>query len=277
MHNLNAYKTGGLYTKPEWNPSILKEQKRFGIREQRIINHYSEYPIIWGDDIISAEQCASLIRQFDDQIQYPVGIDGFANTEENAGSHRAMAWGTDFADVITKQIHNMVPIREFVRTKIGGMHTLMQPYKYERKDCPGSYQPVMATPFEPEERYELLGSTPWLRFMKYADGGMHTPHYDAPFVNTDERYTTLFSWVLYLNTPSGTGGNFQFVKDHQHHIHPMFQDRSDWTEMSNEVIMSVSPKQGRLLIFPHWLCHQVEKYVGDGHRYIIRGDVAYGF
>jgi hypothetical protein len=125
---------------------------------------------------------------------------------------------------------------------------------------------------------ELLGSTPWLRFMKYKSGGMHTPHHDAPFRNEEEQYITLFSWVLYLNTPNGKGGHFQFVNDlKQKGKHPFLWNTSDWTNMSNDVTLDVAPVEARMLIFPHWLCHQVQQYVGEGYRYIIRGDVAYGF
>jgi hypothetical protein len=130
----------------------------------------------------------------------------------------------------------------------------------------------------------LAGITPYMRFMRYFSGGKHVPHYDALFLDTAGQYVTLMSWVIYLNTPRGTGGDFQFVEDGQGALIPSKRDRSDWKRMGKdeEVIASVSPREGRLLIFPHWLPHQVQLYQSetmeaDGRRIIIRGDVAYSW
>jgi hypothetical protein len=129
--------------------------------------------------------------------------------------------------------------------------------------------------------YSLLGSTPFMRFMKYPDGGRHVPHYDAPYNSAKQRYTTLMSWVIYLNTPIGTGGEFQFIDDRQWHLSPWNKNKSDWDRMAQkeEVLASIKPQAGKLLVFPHWLAHQVSLYSNDtaSWRYIIRGDVAYGF
>lgn len=72
----------------------------------------------------------------------------------------------------------------------------------------------VAMPVE-HNRLLLCGPTPYMRFMKYFSGGMHAPHYDALYENKQDRYTTLMSWVLYLNTSEAEGGAFQFVEDGQ--------------------------------------------------------------
>lgn len=260
MHNVNLY--SGPNDKPEWNPNIDYMKKTFMFDYKDLIFHYSDYPIYVLENAFSSDVCDALIREFDVQNQYAVGVDGYVDPNEQAGSYRAMAWSESFAKQMSKKLNMLIDEKLFGSDGI----TLR------------SNNNLFATPFQPEVGvYKLLGSTPWLRFMKYASGGKHTPHYDAPFHNKDERYITLFSWVLYLNTPDGTGGSFQFVRDGQESIHPRNQKRDDWTHMSERSIFDVEPERGKLLVFPHWLCHQVEEYLGEGYRYIIRGDVAYGF
>ena len=200
----------------------------------------------------SEHACKDLINQINNQALYAVGVDGYT-TNTNIGSHRAMGWSVPLSRQITEVLRQFCPSR------------------LDQKD--------FVLPIEhPSPHFEFLGSTPWLRCMKYAGGGKHHPHYDAPFVNTHEQYLTLYSWVLFLNTLEGEGGRFQFVNDPQHQqLHPPQWERSDHTAMSEDILQSIEPTAGTLLVFPHWLCHQVENFVSSSHRYIIRGDVAYGY
>lgn len=203
------------------------------------------------DDVLSGEDCGSLISQFNRQEAYPVGIDGYSDDIERVGSHRAMAWAVNLAA-------KMAPAFEAM------------PETLTTQDLP-SPQPI------PEHSFLRLGSTPWLRFMRYKSGGMHVPHYDAAFECPTENYITLFSWVLYLNdVAEEDGGSFSFVDDRGQPNEA--RDRTDWRRMAHpdEILRRVQPRQGRLLVFPHWLCHQVDAYTGPAHRYIIRGDLAYG-
>jgi hypothetical protein len=230
---------------------------------------YSKYPVYIIDNFFDRRTCADLIKQFDAQEQYVVGVDGYGDPEANIGSYRAMGWSEFVASKITENLRYVIQEKKFT-----------MPFLEDGID-PISCGKPFALSFHPHDvgnGMELLGSTPWLRFMKYKSGGMHTPHHDAPFRNEEEQYITLFSWVLYLNTPNGKGGHFQFVNDlKQKGKHPFLWNTSDWTNMSNDVTLDVAPVEARMLIFPHWLCHQVQQYVGEGYRYIIRGDVAYGF
>lgn len=248
MHDVNKYYGDN---KPAWEPYTFECPGEWYDPHDIMINGYPVHII---DNAMPYALCDSLIEQFEQQQAYPVGVDGFCNAESNVGSYRAMGWSPEVARVITSTIRNNGAINRF---RPNGK---------------------MQTPLNITEDYWMEGSTPWLRFMKYKSGGMHTPHHDAPYVNDIEQYATLCSWVLYLNTPMGNGGEFQFVNDVRNEgKHPSDWDRSDWTEMSDDVIHSVPPRAGRLLVFPHWLCHQVQEYIGEGYRYIIRGDLAYTY
>lgn len=267
MHNLKQYSNPN-GERPSWNPKVVNESAMFPVSNASITtagNHV--FPVYVADQVFTGEFCKNLINEFEAQDKYPVGIDGYCNSINNAGSFRAMAWAEEFANVMTETFDGFMIEKELN-------------FDSESKVLKSRRGHEFRTSLEHEHtHYKMLGSTPWMRFMSYSNGGMHVPHYDAPFVNEAQRYVTLFSWVLYLNTPNGIGGEFQFVRDarNDHTNDPFYWDRSDWRNMSDEVILSVAPTQGRLLVFPHWLCHQVQKYIGEGHRYIVRGDLAYGY
>lgn len=265
MHNLKQYNNPNC-ERPSWNPDIDVDDTSIFIEKQRIVKDFIYYPVYTINDAFSLENCNSLIEQFETQEKYPVGIDGYSNSIENAGSFRAMAWAESLSDKITDVLSVMSEKQYNLDHRAN--HLLEVDTGF-----------VFPTSLEKEyPKYNLLGSTPWMRFMRYKNGGMHVPHYDAPFINEVQRYVTLYSWVLYLNTPEGDGGEFEFVNDEKNEsLNPYFWDRSDWTHMSDDILLSIKPERGKLLIFPHWLCHQVKKYTGDGYRYIIRGDIAYGY
>jgi hypothetical protein len=266
MHNLNNYH--GSNPQPTFVPQIKLNGP---IKPQYLYIGKSDAAICL-ENVVPEHLCQSLIAQFDQQEQYPVGVDGYAIAAENPGSYRAMAWGEEVANYITMRMLDHIPT--WFSKRNGALKAF---YGYREID-----QKLKSLEFRvPFDlgigQYSVLGSTPWLRFMKYASGGKHTPHYDAPFHNEEERYITMYSWVLYLNTPKGMGGAFQFVDDGQLDLHPSERNKDDWRVMSDNIIHSIEPKEGSLLIFPHWLCHQVQEFIGLGHRYIIRGDLAYGY
>lgn len=238
-------------SKPTWEPKLGAEERQTQSELGRGIQIFR--------NILSADQCNSLISQFEIVEKYPVGVDGYCNDPENAGSYRAMAWAPELAEMLTH--------KAFI---------YLLPEYFD--------EPLNDTRFKDESdqesryEYQLLGSTPWLRFMRYENSGMHVPHYDASYHCPQELYRTLYSWVLYLNdVPEEQGGAFQFVDDTQsEHRH----DFSDWTRMANpeEIMESIQPERGMILVFPHWLCHQVQRFTSteqNRYRYLVRGDVAY--
>ncbi len=221
MHDINRYYGND---KPEWNPVVSLNSNTDMVAE--MISHrigWNNYPIYMADQVLSDTTCLELIKQFDNQPHYPVGVDGYVDPNSEVGSYRAMAWAPQLAYIISEKLRDI-------------MHNSLVVFD---NNAPTSWpnhleMPFKSDPFDTGRRaYVQLGSTPWLRFMKYKDGGMHAPHHDAPYKNMVEKYITLFSWVLYLNTPDGEGGDFQFVNDTRNGFaHPSQWDMSDWTEMS---------------------------------------------
>jgi hypothetical protein len=55
------------------------------------------------------------------------------------------------------------------------------------------------------------------------------------------------------------------------------RDFSDWARdtREDEVMASVHPVAGDVLVFDHRLCHDVERWDGPGDRVIVRADVVY--
>lgn len=249
MHNVNEFYGEN---KPKFNPKFYDEEINL-IFEKKSLNLVKKFPFYISRNTISNKLCNQLIEQFENQEKYPVGVDGYFINKNDIGSYRTMGWSPELSKLITERLEKICP-------KI--INEDLFPLCFDHKN----------------RNFQFLGSTPFLRFMRYIDGGKHTPHYDAPFWNEEEKYVTLFSWVLYLNKPNGVGARFQFINDLQQlEGHPTQWDRSDWRNMSDDVLESISPEGGLLLVFPHWLCHQVEEFIGNGYRYIIRGDVAYGY
>lgn len=244
MHNVFTYYGDN---KPVWEPRIDPAP--------RLTLDYLSNGAVVIDNVLTDKQVAGLCVEFETQKKYPVGINGYSNSEENAGSYRAMSWSESIAILIGDTLSGVLP-REHSRDFITDTRI---------KDVDFTHY------FEPY-------STPWVRFMKYTSGGMHVPHYDASYHQPEEIYRTLYSWALYLNTvPKNQRGAFQFVDDSKSaHRH----DYSDWTRMANEdeILESIQPVQGRLLVFPHWLCHQVQEFTSSvfcNHRTICRGDASY--
>lgn len=261
--------------KPAWAPSIKiqidhRSTSKIYLRPSALPSQFNEYFYV-SDGFIDQKSCQNLISEFDLQATHPVGVSGYGHiSDSEIGSFRTNAWSVDLAEQISLGLNAVLSEESSLQPTTDGSESVFQNCKKE----------LQRMPMNPHT-YSLLGSTPFMRFMKYPGGGRHVPHYDAPFTSTQQRYTTLMSWVIYLNTPSGNGGEFQFIDDHQWHLSPWKKNKSDWTRMAEkeEVLASIKPQEGKLLIFPHWLAHQVALYTSNtsAWRYIIRGDVAYGF
>jgi hypothetical protein len=226
------------------------------------------------DGFLSGEECRALIAQFDGTEAQPVGVDGYvaAKDKDSIGSYRSNAW----APALARQM-------EPGFKRVLADEATFLPESAANEAFANSKGVRTAIPVSPR-RLTLCGPTPYMRFMKYYAGGKHAPHYDALYEDKTNSYVTLMSWVIYLNTPTGTGGAFQFVEDGQGALPPSKRDRSDWRRLAepSEVAAAVAPREGRLLVFPHWLGHQVQLYTAPeaseaARRLIIRGDVAYGW
>lgn len=268
MHDLNAYHAAET-PQPTWSPSLLPNQP--GRRNRGQFSRHAwlpalASPYVIAEDVLLPSECQDLIAKFDQQQAYPVGVDGYTDSTLGVGSWRVQAWAPQIAEQL-KNAFWLLP--DELEASDGELHDPEQVF------------PHFGAPMTLPPRLGRLGSTPWLRFMRYVGGGQHVPHYDSAFINEPERYITLFSWVLYLNDiPTSDGGGFQFIDDGQRDP-PRGRGKSafeDWMRMAEprEVLDTIQPVAGRMLIFPHWLCHQVQAFTGAGARYIIRGDLAYG-
>lgn len=261
--------------RPTWSPQLqlgidpTKRVKKY-LKPIGLSPRFSECFYIT-DNFVDQRSCENLISEFSQQIVSPVGISGYStNKPTEIGSYRKNAWTMSIAEQLSAGFKIVLSDEETLVPELNSNEAVFLNLRHER----------VRMPIEGHS-YHLLGSTPFMRFMKYPSGGHHVPHYDAPFIKAPEFYLTLMSWVLFLNTPMGNGGEFQFVDDGQWEMSPYTKKKADWERMATEkeVLESVSPKEGRLLIFPHWLAHQVSIYTSafDSWRYIIRGDVAYEY
>jgi hypothetical protein len=126
--------------------------------------------------------------------------------------------------------------------------------------------------------YRYHSVSPLLRFMKYENGSFHYPHYDAGYVYKNTNCRTLKSFVIYLTgNDKEFGGSTRFINDEQKDIKTEYRNHADWNRLpyEREVIDRIYPKKGRVLVFDHRICHDVEKYIGSDPRIIIRGDLIY--
>lgn len=124
--------------------------------------------------------------------------------------------------------------------------------------------------------YEYNSVSPYFRFMQYSKGGMHFPHYDSDFEfdMPNNNLVTRYSLVMYFSD-CGTG-EIAFINDKTIHC----QDKSDWERQAtdDEIYLKVKPRVGRIVLFPHHLCHSVLEYtpeLGNDTRMMLRGDIIF--
>lgn len=118
----------------------------------------------------------------------------------------------------------------------------------------------------------------YFRFMKYSKGGEHYPHYDSDYESLlDSNLYTAYSLVMYLNDCED--GELVFCNDHKYydvlpHTNPLKAIAADWDRQctEEEIYAKFKPKAGRIILFPHELCHSVLPFTGE-QRIIIRGDL----
>lgn len=127
----------------------------------------------------------------------------------------------------------------------------------------------------PQNYEDLLysGVSSYFRIMKYKKGGMHFPHYDSDYryKSPNNDLITKYSLVMYLTTCET--GEIAFIDDTTNHA----KDKSDWTRQAKEkeVTVKIKPKLGKIVLFPHTLCHSVFEYKEDLLRVMIRGDLIF--
>jgi hypothetical protein len=133
------------------------------------------------------------------------------------------------------------------------------------------------TDWDNHSEWEPIGVNPLLRFIKYTDGGLLIPHYDAPYIASEDT-RTLMSLVIYLdNDPDVTGGALHFLNDKQAGIPVTERDLNDLTEPAgnDDVLLSMTPKANSAVLFDHRILHESQKLTGTGQKTIIRTDIMY--
>ena len=185
----------------------------------------------------------------------PVGVTGVKDSY-GVGSVRATAWSPDLARALWSRLRPAVPAVRF----LDGMSPTEGFATNERAG---------------HRSWRVVGLSPVLRFMRYEPGGKHLCHYDAGFDYGDGR-RTLLSVVFYL-TDAPRSGATRFVRDGQGSLPVAERAFADWSRetRADEVIASVHPRRGDVLLFDHRVCHDVEEWRGPGARVIVRADVVY--
>lgn len=219
-------------------------------------------------NLLSAEDCRRLVEAMDQcRTGVPVDVFGFADgdarggirtsaTDEARGSWRATAWSPELAAQLWRKLADAIPERRSI---------------YDDRVATDWHTPTL------QREWVKVGLSPVLRFMRYLAGGQHCCHYDQSFDYGDGR-RTLMSVVFYLTEASPeAGGRTRFVRDGQEEKPIWERSFGDWTRLTEpeEVIAGVRPQLGSALVFDHRLCHDVERYDGDGPRVIVRADVVY--
>lgn len=217
----------------------------------------------YADNFISKEDCNWLLEVFNKRELKPVGVDGY-NTDNDLliGSVRSTAWAPNYAKILTKKfLHFGIHRNESI---LGS--TLDEYSSTDNFDLDGTVY----------RRAKFLGASPFMRFMKYKEGGYHRTHYDAAFIHPkNKQVRTLCSWVLFLNdVTSEEGGKLRFIDDDQWYIKTSERCFDDYKVDTDpkKVLASVQPKAGTVVVFDHRLPHDVELFVGS-ERNIIRGDL----
>lgn len=121
--------------------------------------------------------------------------------------------------------------------------------------------------FEDPRTFAPVGVNPAMRFIDYPSGGWLVPHYDFPYRVSNEEMT-LFSLVVFLSS-NAVDGATRFIRDHRSN------DDSDWDRKAreDEVLLSLNPRAGDAILFPHKLLH--EGQMTSCRKTILRTDIMF--
>jgi len=97
---------------------------------------------------------------------------------------------------------------------------------------------------------------------KYKDGDWYMWHSDASGQKNLSSRGRALSFIIYLTDTGFTGGETQFSLE----CGNFFPE-----ENKAELWKSIEPKVGRLLIFPSWVLHRVNKVEGKEPRTVVNG------
>lgn len=180
-------------------------------------------------------------RYEEDGLLYPVSTSGLKDYTGGIGSHRFCADSEMFARVLT----------EIIKMYIGNLTMT---------------------------NYKFVNVSRYFRFMRYVNGGEHFPHYDSDFRYTidGKDYATRFTLVMYFDDLES--GEFAFTKHAPQSVPDLetaLKLDFDRQATEDEIAMKFAPRRGRILMFPHELCHTVLPMKENKQRRIVRGDLLF--
>lgn len=243
-------------------PDPLKVPGFWDIKETPIIsignqkNIFENKSIMMIENLLSNESCDSLIDIFlNCGIEAPVSVNGLKDDKVyGKGSKRATGWSETIANQLSELI---IPHLDILYCD----NKTATDWWQDEQRC-YTWKPIAVSPM--------------LRFMKYEKDSEHYAHYDAGYFYPDNEHRTLKSVVIYLTTNNTCAT--RFINDGQKELDVWHRNHEDWNRPVNkdELILLSHSKKGKVLIFDHRLCHDVEKYDGaEGNRIIIRTDIIY--
>jgi len=208
------------------------------------------------DNFLSEVDCDSIIEFMKSAPRMePVSVQGGKEIMDyRIGSVRTTMWNTEIAEELWKLFKRY----DLNFVKSCGDFTLTDWWQHGE-----------------HKHWKTCAISPMIRYMKYQLGGQHYAHYDAGYIYPDTNYRSLMSIVLYLTT--NKTGCTRFIADGKTgHISTRNHDDWDREVKPEEVLLSVPPQKGRLILFDHRMCHDVSPYDGaEGDRIIIRGDLIF--
>ncbi len=202
------------------------------------------------ENALTKKERSFLLQEAEKHGYIPVGIDGYQKGD-TIGSWRASVHSPELAQRLRWRL---------------------APYF----DNPRIFPENPATDTGNTRIWRPIGISPLFRYIRYTEGGLLVPHYDAPYAYNDAQ-RTLMSLVLYIDHQGVTGGETRFITDTQVNISFAERDFSDWKRHANEdeVLMEIHPEPGSAIAFDHRLLHDSLAIAGTGQKVIIRTDIVF--
>ena len=236
----------------------IKEHPRLNFCVPKIENVTQSIKIL--HNLLGYQSCDDLRYMFEQSnIAALVSVNGLQDEVYGKGSVRASGWSEHVASQLSEAITPLLDTLhcdEFTSTD-------WWPATRDGQYC---------------KHWEPVAVSPLLRFMKYEQESEHYAHYDAGYFYDDGIHRTLKSFVIYLTT--NEIGATRFIRDGQEQTEIWKRGHAGWGRRvkDDEVIYSSYPEEGKVLIFDHRLCHDVQQFQPsfDGEvRIIIRGDIIF--
>lgn len=211
--------------------------------------------------IFDEATCQIIIEHFEKGSTFhPVGIQGKSDVtaDDQIGSHRITVHDEHFAKYLTKCLWESLQFK-------------LVPIVFDE------FSPVDWQSNNPQKlNYWIpLHVSPVFRYMRYKKNGKHAVHYDATHkVTGNPLIRTVQSGVLYL---TNNDVSTRFIEDYQGSLPFKKRNHDDWTEDARDcdILESSVSEEGKVLLFPHYLPHDVSQNFKDDERIIIRFDIFY--